>query len=174
MRQQNNRHFVVINLKGIYPLSLDLLAREGILALRRAKKRNAERLVLACFNTAKVQNMEFMFESCEKLTSINLSKFDTSQVTLMNGMFSGCKSLTSINLNNFKTSNVIDMFCMFSECNSLEYIDITGVDMINVKSYFKIFEGVKEKGTIIFNRNLISNEIYALFPEDWEYINVDE
>jgi T-complex protein 1 subunit zeta len=35
-------------MKGIDPLSLDLLAKEGILALRRAKRRNMERLTLAC------------------------------------------------------------------------------------------------------------------------------
>lgn len=40
--------FVVINQKGIDPQSLDLLAREGILGLRRAKRRNMERLTLAC------------------------------------------------------------------------------------------------------------------------------
>ena len=40
--------FVVINQKGIDPISLDLLAKEGILALRRAKRRNMERLALAC------------------------------------------------------------------------------------------------------------------------------
>lgn len=40
--------FVVINQKGIDPMSLDLLAREGILGLRRAKRRNMERLSLAC------------------------------------------------------------------------------------------------------------------------------
>lgn len=40
--------FVVINQKGIDPGSLDMLAKEGILALRRAKRRNAERLQLAC------------------------------------------------------------------------------------------------------------------------------
>ncbi|VDM96980.1 unnamed protein product [Thelazia callipaeda] len=39
--------FVVINQKGIDPPSLDLLARNGILALRRAKRRNMERLQLA-------------------------------------------------------------------------------------------------------------------------------
>ncbi|KAG5527896.1 hypothetical protein RHGRI_028730 [Rhododendron griersonianum] len=44
----NDSNFVVINQKGIDPPSLDLLAREGIIALRRAKKRNMERLVLAC------------------------------------------------------------------------------------------------------------------------------
>lgn len=47
-----NRHFVVINQKGIDPLSLDLLAKEGILGLRRAKRRNAERLILACGGNA--------------------------------------------------------------------------------------------------------------------------
>merc|ERR1719352_1902424 len=40
--------FVVINQKGIDPLSLDMLAKEGIYAARRAKRRNMERLTLAC------------------------------------------------------------------------------------------------------------------------------
>lgn len=40
--------FLVINQKGIDPVSLDMFAREGILALRRAKRRNMERLTLAC------------------------------------------------------------------------------------------------------------------------------
>lgn len=44
--------FVVINQKGIDPISLDLLAREGIVALRRAKRRNMERLTLACGGVA--------------------------------------------------------------------------------------------------------------------------
>jgi hypothetical protein len=40
--------FAVINQKGIDPVSLDMLAREGIIGLRRAKRRNMERLALAC------------------------------------------------------------------------------------------------------------------------------
>jgi hypothetical protein len=43
--------FVLVNQKGIDPLSLDMLAREGIMALRRAKRRNMERLTLACGGT---------------------------------------------------------------------------------------------------------------------------
>lgn len=43
-----DKSFVVINQKGIDPLSLDALAKEGIMALRRAKRRNMERLALAC------------------------------------------------------------------------------------------------------------------------------
>jgi T-complex protein 1 subunit zeta len=39
---------VLINQKGIDPVSLDFLAAEGIIGLRRAKRRNMERLTLAC------------------------------------------------------------------------------------------------------------------------------
>ncbi|KKY15033.1 putative t-complex protein 1 subunit zeta [Phaeomoniella chlamydospora] len=42
------KNFVVINQKGIDPLSLDVLVKNGILALRRAKRRNMERLQLIC------------------------------------------------------------------------------------------------------------------------------
>lgn len=43
-----NKNFIVINQKGIDPPSLELLAREGIVGIRRAKRRNMERLPLAC------------------------------------------------------------------------------------------------------------------------------
>ena len=66
--KKNNRHFVVINQKGIDPLSLDMLAREGILGLRRAKKRNAERLVLCCGGNA--------VNSFEDLTKDDLGEAD--------------------------------------------------------------------------------------------------
>ncbi|XP_017488950.1 PREDICTED: T-complex protein 1 subunit zeta-like [Rhagoletis zephyria] len=42
------KSFVVINQQGIDPNSLDMLAREGITALRRAKRRNMERMTKAC------------------------------------------------------------------------------------------------------------------------------
>jgi len=48
----SEKGFVVINQKGIDPVSLDMLAKEGIIALRRAKRRNMERLVLACGGSA--------------------------------------------------------------------------------------------------------------------------
>jgi TCP-1/cpn60 chaperonin family len=44
----SGKSFVVINQKGIDPGSLDILAKNGIMALRRAKRRNMERLSLAC------------------------------------------------------------------------------------------------------------------------------
>ena len=49
---KKNYGFLVVNQKGIDPPSLDMLAREGIMALRRAKRRNMERLTLACGGNA--------------------------------------------------------------------------------------------------------------------------
>ncbi|CAJ1846505.1 unnamed protein product [Sphenostylis stenocarpa] len=59
----NDSNFVVINQKGIDPPSLDLLAREGIIALRRAKRRNMERLVLACGGEA-VNSVDDLTPEC--------------------------------------------------------------------------------------------------------------
>jgi len=49
---QNGEGFIVLNQKGIDPISLDSFARNGIMALRRVKRRNMERLTLCCGGTA--------------------------------------------------------------------------------------------------------------------------
>lgn len=46
--EENGYNFVVFNQKGIDPVSLDMLAKENIIGLRRAKRRNMERLTKAC------------------------------------------------------------------------------------------------------------------------------
>ncbi|XP_049716336.1 T-complex protein 1 subunit zeta-2 isoform X2 [Elephas maximus indicus] len=59
----SNKGFIVINQKGIDPLSLDALAKHGIVALRRAKRRNMERLSLACGGVA-VNSFEDLTADC--------------------------------------------------------------------------------------------------------------
>jgi len=61
--KENGKTFVVINQKGIDPFSLDALAKEGILGLRRAKRRNMERLALACGGQA-MNSVEELAEDC--------------------------------------------------------------------------------------------------------------
>lgn len=58
-----DKSFVIINQKGIDPVSLDMLAKEGIVALRRAKKRNMERLPLA-FGGYAVNSFDDLKEDC--------------------------------------------------------------------------------------------------------------
>lgn len=54
--------FAIINQKGIEPSALDMLAKEGIFALRRAKRRNMERLTLA-FGGVAVNSYDDLEES---------------------------------------------------------------------------------------------------------------
>merc|ERR1719393_545278 len=61
--KENGKTFVVINQKGIDPFSLDALAKEGILGLSRAKRRNMERLALACDGVA-MNSVEELSKEC--------------------------------------------------------------------------------------------------------------
>merc|ERR1711988_546190 len=69
--------FVIINQKGIDPLALDMLAKEGILALRRAKRRNMERVCLAC-GGEQVNSLEALAPEClgyaEKVEEVSLGE----------------------------------------------------------------------------------------------------
>ena len=66
--------------------------------------------------------MSDMFDSCSKLTSLDLSNFNTSNVTNMYGMFHNCTSLVSLDLSNFDTSKVTNMVHMFDGCSKLNRI----------------------------------------------------
>ena len=73
-------------------------------------------------NTSEVTDMAHMFNSCSKLTSIDVSHFNTSKVTEMRIMFYNCSGLTSLDLSSFNTSNVTSMFNMFGNCSNLRTI----------------------------------------------------
>lgn len=60
--EENKKTFVVLNQKGIDPPSLEMLAHENIIALRRTKRRNMERLPLACGGAA-VNSVDDLDES---------------------------------------------------------------------------------------------------------------
>jgi T-complex protein 1 subunit zeta len=93
-----DKSFVIINQKGIDPMSLDMLAKEGILALRRAKRRNMERLPLACGGMA-MNSVDDLTEDClgyaglvyehvlgeEKFTFVEHCKNPQSVTILMKG-----------------------------------------------------------------------------------------
>eukprot|EP01046_Picozoa_sp_COSAG06_P016191 COSAG06_NODE_1064_length_10862_cov_62.026573_3_plen_537_part_00 len=94
----SGKSFVVLNQKGIDPMALEALSREGILALRRAKRRNMERLTLACGGDA-LNSFEDLSEDClgyaglvyeqtlgdEKYTFVEDVKFPTSCTMLIRG-----------------------------------------------------------------------------------------
>ena len=93
---------------------------------------------LEYLNTANVTDMSFLFDHCQKFTSLDLSNFNTAKVTNMNRMFSNCSNLKAIYASDkFKTAAVTKSENMFSYCNSLSGdIDWTS-DKATDKTYAK-------------------------------------
>ena len=93
---------------------------------------------LEYLNTANVTDMSFLFDHCQKLTSLDLSNFNTAKVTNMNRMFCNCSNLKAIYASDkFKTAAVTKSENMFSYCNSLSGdIDWTS-DKATDKTYAK-------------------------------------
>ena len=102
---------------------------------------------LSNFNTTKVTNMNNMFNSCNSLTTLDVSNWDTSNVTDMNNMFSWCDKLTTLDVSNWNTSNVTDMSYMFSGC-SLITLDGSNWNTSNVTNMYYMFNGCNSLTTL--------------------------
>ena len=97
-------------------------------------------LIFKDVDTSNVTDMDFMFNDCESLTSLDVSKFDTSNVTNMEYMFQSCSALTSLDISGWDTSNVTNMKYMFYACRTLKTIKMIGcsqttIDKIKAQLY---------------------------------------
>ena len=98
--------------------------------------------------------MSEMFDSCEALTSLDVSKFNTANVGSMSEMFHDCKSLTSLDLTKFNTAEVVNMRFMFGNCKSLTTIycnDDWKSDKLVDRAYDMFWNCTKLKGAVPFD-----------------------
>ena len=132
--QQNIKHIVINeSFKTFTPTTLNYFF-EGLTQLETITG-------LEYLNTANVTNMSFLFDHCQKLTSLDLSNFNTAKVTNMNRMFSYCSNLKTIYASDkFKTAAVTKSENMFLNCGSLSG-DIDWSDKAVDKTYAKIDGG---------------------------------
>ena len=115
---------------------------------------------LSHFNTSKVTDMKAMFQNCFALTSLDLSSFDTSNVTDFSSMFNNCEGLTSLDLSNFNTSKVTLMNDMFANCIKLESLDISSFNTANVttmRTMFRSCSKLKSLDVSHFNTAKVTN-----------------
>lgn len=99
-------------------------------------------------NTENVTEMQYMFNACAKLASLDLSSFNTAKVTTMSCMFDGCESLKSLDLSSFNTSNVQYMSDMFVNCTSLVTLDLSSFNTKKVTSMASMFNNCANLKTI--------------------------
>ena len=86
-----------------------------------------KKIDLTGFDTSNVINMYDMFAYNTNLTSIiGLENFNTAKVNIMHGLFNSCSSLTELNLCSFNTSNATNMIGMFSHTTKLQNIYVGG------------------------------------------------
>ena len=111
-------------------------------------------LDLTNFDTSNVTNMNYMFSSCNNLTSLDVSRFDTSKVTAMNNMFATCTSFTKLDLTNFDTSNVTNMSYFVNWCNNLVDLDMSSFDMSKVSNISSAFYACSKLENLKFGYNL--------------------
>ncbi|WP_373175135.1 BspA family leucine-rich repeat surface protein [Prevotella merdae] len=84
---------------------------------------------LEYLNTANVTDMAYMFNSCYKLTSLDLTSFNTENVKSMTSMFNGCEALKTIYASDkFVTTNVKYGSNMFDGCKNLTGYDGSKTD----------------------------------------------
>ena len=111
-------------------------------------------------DTSNITNMNYMFENCTALESVDMSGFDTSNVTDMSFMFNGCSSLTGLNVSNFNTSNVTDMHYMFTDCSSLTGLNVSNFNTAKVITMTSMFEGCSSLTSLnlsTFNTALVTD-----------------
>ena len=104
-------------------------------------------------NTQNVTDMSYMFYSCERLTSLDVSNFNTQNVTDMSYMFSWCEGLNSLDLSKFDTQNVEYMNYMFWSSSALKTIYVSDKFVTTKVSYgTDMFSGCTSlKGAIDFD-----------------------
>ena len=92
-----------------------------------------------------------------------LENINTEDVTNMEYMFEDCMNLKSLDLSGFDTRNVTNMYKMFNECNNLETIyvgdkwDVSKVDTVyedyeKTVMFYRCFKLQGGKGTLYENR----------------------
>lgn len=100
--------------------------------------------------TEDVTDMSNMFNTANKMTSLDLSSFNTSNVTDMTAMFQLTSVLSTLNLSNFNTANVTNMTRLFSGAGALS-IDVSSFNTTNVISMQQMFGYSKATQILGFN-----------------------
>ena len=118
-----------------------------------------------------------MFNSCNNLKKIDVSKFNSSKCETIHRIFCGCHSITEIDMINWDMSNLktntedSPIYRLFDCCRSLKLIKISGnlnKNEANKKGIEKILYDVPKKGILIFNKNVDNNiDFNKCLPSNW-------
>jgi len=96
-------------------------------------RKNIGEGTLSINNSRCVGKDDFSFIFANSFSSITFNNFDTSKVTNLNYMFDECIGVTSLNLSGWDTRLVDSAYCVFVFCDKLQSVDLSGWDLSNLK-----------------------------------------
>ena len=112
----------------------------------------------------KAENLQLlndMFGVCPNLISLDLSSFSFKNVETMAYMFNGCNRLSTLILpkENNIGNNLKDIKYMFYECKELTSIDLSGISLVNIKDLSSMFYGCSSLENLILPSNEKANNV---------------
>ena len=128
---------------GMYDLTIagigGVRAGEKILALFRGYT-NMESIDFGgAFDTSATKDMGWLFEGCERLTSMRFD-LDTSSLEYMTSLFHDCASLTEVTLD-IDSPNLQGIASMFSDCVNLKRVDLGSMETARIREMSYAFAG---------------------------------
>ena len=97
-------------------------------------------------------NLEYMFDGCSSLSSLDMSKWDKSKINNIYCMFQNCTGLVSLDLSNWQAhAAAIDKIGTFAGCTSLRTITAKNCDtyIINIIKSALDYANITDNVTII-------------------------
>ena len=137
-----------------------------------------ESLDLTKFDTSEVTSISNLFSNCLSLKTIDISEMNFKNVVLMDYTFRNCTSLTNINLTNFKTDSAQVMKGLFFGCSSLKSIEIR--NLLNVSTLSDIFNRCTSLRTVtlsaikVIQADRVFNECNSLKYIDLSNFNAND
>ena len=115
-------------------------------------------LDVSSFDTSKVTNMSWMFNSLQAIENLDLRNLDTSNVTTMYAMLNRNIKLTNVNLSSFNTSKVTNMQAMFQGSVALTSLDLRSFDTSSVTTMQAMFGGIDATGNMHLKEIKVSDK----------------
>jgi surface protein len=104
------------------------------------------------FDTSSLTRIDYIFDDCQKLKSLDLSNWDVTKINDMNYAFNGCIILENLNLSNWNIENVTTITGIFNRCyklskfNSFKNINLSfslGSTIIGYDSLLDVINNLK-------------------------------
>lgn len=95
-------------------------------------------------NLGELRGIDFCFQGCKNLTSVNVSGFDVPNLVNISYMYNNCTSLKKVSFKGWKVNKTIQLWSTFEGCSELECIDWDTIEFASFRDTIKTFKKCKK------------------------------